>query len=164
LRHELPDLAYSVSLTTRQPRKGETNGVEYLFVSPGEFQRHLEDNDFLEWAQVYGYYYGSLRQPVEQALRAGKHVLMELDVQGALQVKKALPQAVLIFIMPPSLEELDSRITKRAKDSRQTIERRMQAAPQELQAAKLYDHIIVNDQRERAYSELLRIVRREQGL
>jgi guanylate kinase len=163
LRAALPQIYYSISMTTRPARNGETDGVEYYFVSSDEFLERLKAEEFLEWAQVYDHYYGSLRQPVEEALQSGRDVLMELDIQGAQQVKKAFPQAVLIFIVPPSLEELDSRINRRGKDSAETIRKRMNSAPAELKAAQLYNYTVVNDEMRCVLDDFLGIIKREKA-
>lgn len=163
LRAALPQIYYSISMTTRPARNGETDGVEYYFVSSDEFLERLKAEEFLEWAQVYDHYYGSLRQPVEEALQSGRDVLMELDIQGAQQVKKAFPQAVLIFIVPPSLEELDSRINRRGKDSAETIRKRMNSAPAELKAAQLYNYTVVNDEMRCVLNDFLGIIKREKA-
>lgn len=164
LRKELPDLVYSISLTTRHPRPNEKNGVDYIFVSREEFQKHIDAGDFLEWAEVYGNYYGTLRSTVEENLRAGKDVLLELDIQGGQQVKRIFPDAVLIFIMPPSLDELSKRIIGRGTDDAATINMRLSCAPNELLAAKNYDYVVYNDVVERAVQELLNIIRREKSI
>ncbi|MFY9139999.1 MAG: guanylate kinase [Thermacetogeniaceae bacterium] len=164
LRKALPDLVYSISLTTRQPRVNEKNGVDYIFVSREEFQKHIEAGDFLEWAEVYGNYYGTLRSTVEENLLAGKDVLLELDIQGGQQVKRIFPDAVLIFIMPPSLDELSKRIIGRGTDDAKTINMRLSCAPEELLAARKYDYVVKNDVIERAVQELLTIIKREKSI
>ncbi|HAF18116.1 MAG: guanylate kinase [Thermacetogeniaceae bacterium] len=164
LRKALPDLVYSISLTTRHPRSNEKNGVDYIFVSRQDFQKHIEAGDFLEWAEVYGNYYGTLRSTVEENLLAGKDVLLELDIQGGQQVKRVFPDAVLIFIMPPSLDELSKRIIGRGTDDAKTINMRLSCAPDELLAAKKYDYVVNNDVIERAVQELLTIIRREKSI
>lgn len=161
LRRELPGLVYSVSATTRPPRPGETDGVDYFFMTRDDFLRKIRAGWFLEWAQVYDHYYGTPRVLVENGLQSGKDVLLELDIQGAKQVKQNIPQAVLVFILPPSLEELDARIKKRGTDSDVTIRKRMAAACTELRAAADYDYSVVNDRQERALDEILGIIERE---
>jgi guanylate kinase len=164
LREDLPELSYSVSLTSRPLRGNEQNGVEYYFVSKEEFLRLIDAGEFLEWAEVYGNYYGTLRSTVEVSLHEGKDVLLEVDVQGAQSVKKAFPEAVLIFIMPPSLDELNKRICGRGTDTPEAIDLRLRCAPDELQAAKKYDYIIYNDVKEDAYAELLNIIEWEKNI
>lgn len=161
LKEALPELKYSVSVTTRPPRRGEVHGVDYFFVSKEDFLRRLEAGEFLEWAEVYGNYYGTPRATVERWLEEGNDVLLELDVQGALKVKELFPQAVLVFIAPPSLEELGTRIAKRGTESEEDMRKRLSSAGLELEAAKHYDYVIVNDEAERALKELLEIIARE---
>jgi len=163
LREALPELSYSISLTTRLPRGDEQNGVEYFFVSKEEFQKRIEAGEFLEWAEVYGHYYGTLCSSVKTLLQRGKDVLLELDIQGGRRVKQVFPEAVLIFIRPPSLEELSARITKRGTDDKAAINVRLSCAPDELQAAKSYDHVIDNNIKEQAFADLLNIIEREKS-
>lgn len=164
LRGDLPELSYSISLTSRPLRGNERNGVEYYFVSKEEFLRLIDAGEFLEWAEVYGNYYGTLRSTVEASLHEGKDVLLEVDVQGGQSVKEAFPEAVLIFIMPPSLDELNKRISGRGTDTPEAIDLRLSCAPDELQAAKKYDYIIYNDVKEDAYAELLNIIEWEKNI
>jgi guanylate kinase len=159
LRQVLPDLTYSVSATTRQPRPGERNGVDYFFISDAEFQQLIDRGEFLEWAEVYGHRYGTARPEVEGQLRTGQDLLLEIDVQGALNVKQSFPGALLIFIRPPSLEELGARIAHRGTESAQDLKVRMDCVASELQAAARYDHVVLNDEPEHALAELLEIVR-----
>lgn len=163
LRKVLPDLKYSVSVTTRPPREGEISGVDYFFVSRAKFLKQLNAGEFLEWAEVYGNYYATLRGPIETWLQEGKDVLLELDIQGALKVKKLFPFTLLIFVVPPSLEELGTRIMKRGTDSEETIRKRLSFAKEELKAAESYDYVIVNDQQEYALAELLKIIAKEKA-
>ncbi|MGB9792414.1 MAG: guanylate kinase [Thermacetogeniaceae bacterium] len=163
LRQRLPDLAYSVSVTTRPPRPGEKDGVDYFFVSTEEFLDKIKAGEFLEWAKVYDNYYGTPVSYVKNCLKDGKDVLLEIDIQGARQVKKLFPDAVLIFISPPSFEELGARITKRGTDSEDEIKKRLSSAKEELQAASEYDYVVVNDHQERAVEEILEIIKREKA-
>ncbi len=163
LRQALPNLEYSISLTTRQPRPGEQNGVDYFFVSDDEFKTMIGRGEFLEWAEVYGHYYGTGRSVVESYLRSGRDVLLEIDIQGAQNVKRLFPQAILIFIAPPSLQELGARITNRGTDTEETIRRRMNCVPSELQAAEGYDYVVINDTPEQALAELLKIIEDARG-
>lgn len=163
LRQRFPDLAYSVSMTTRSPRPGERNGVDYFFVSTEEFLEKIKAGEFLEWAKVYDNYYGTPLTYVKGCLQNGKDVLLEIDIQGARQVKKLFPEAILIFIRPPSFEELGVRISKRGTDSQEEIEKRLSSAKQELQAAAEYDYVVVNDSQERAVEEILEIIRQEKA-
>jgi guanylate kinase len=163
LREALPDLFYSISFTSRPPRGDEQNGVEYFFVSREEFQKGIDHGKFLEWAEVYGHYYGTLRSAVETALNEGRDVLLELDVQGARMIKRTFSQALLIFIRPPSLEELSARISNRGTDDPAAIDLRLSRAPEELQAAEDYDYVIDNDQKEQAFARLLDILKEEKS-
>ncbi len=158
LRQALPNLAYSVSATTRQPRPGERNGVDYFFVPDAEFQQLIDRGEFLEWAEVYGHHYGTARLAVEAQLKAGRDMLLELDVQGAMNVRKSFPDALLIFIQPPSLQELGARIANRGTESVQDLKARMDCVLSELQAAEQYDHVVLNDKPEDALAELLEII------
>lgn len=154
-------LQLSVSATTRQPRTGEVNGVSYWFVERGEFQRMIDEDELLEWAEVYGNYYGTPFRMVEQQLQDGKNVILEIDIQGAMQVRAKFPHAVFIFIAPPSVQELANRIHKRGTDSLDVIKRRLGSAKRELTMAHNYDYIVVNDVVSAATDKLICIVRAE---
>jgi guanylate kinase len=153
-----PDVFFSVSTTTRPARPGERNGIDYHFISEPEFRAMRDRGDFLEWAEVYGHFYGTPRQPVEAALAAGRDAILELDIQGAQAIARARPDAVLVFIEPPSLEALWLRLRGRGTDDPETISKRVRAAYEEVKSRGLYDHIVVNDQLERAVDDLLRIL------
>ena len=161
LLKEFENMEFSVSYTTRPPRKGEVNGKDYFFVSKEEFERMVEEGDFLEWANVYGNLYGTSKSQVLRALNEGKDILLDIDVQGALQVKKNLPEAVLIFIMPPSFDELERRLRHRGTDSEEVIKRRLETAKEEIKKAVYYDYIVVNDVLEVAFDKLKSIVTAE---
>ena len=141
----VPGIAWSVSATTRAPREGEVDGKDYHFVSTEAFERKLERGELLEWAQVYGNYYGTLRDPVDRALSCGESILLEIDVQGARQVRAAAPEATLIFVLPPSVESLEQRLRGRATDDDATIARRVAEAREQLQGVTEFDYIVVND-------------------
>jgi guanylate kinase len=158
LRQALPNLAYSVSATTRQPRPGERNEVDYFFIPDAEFQQLIDRGEFLEWAEVYGHRYGTARPAVEAQLKAGRDMLLEIDVQGAMNIKKSFPDALLIFVQPPSLQELGARIANRGTESLQDLKVRMDCVLSELQAAEQYDHVVLNDKPEDALAELLEII------
>mgnify|MGYP005846524473 CR=1 FL=1 len=158
LLRRLPDLHLSISATTRSPRPGERNGVEYFFVSEAEFARMLAAGELLEWAEVHGARYGTPRRPVLDALDRGEDVLLEIDVQGGLQVKKSFPDAVLIFILPPSMEELQRRLAARGKDSPEAMGGRLAWAHKELQRAPDYDYVVVNETVDGAVAEILSIM------
>ena len=161
LREQLPELGYSVSVTTRQPRVGEVDGVNYFFKTVDEAREMIAKGELLEYAEVYGNYYGTPRQYVMEQLEAGRDVLLEIDIQGALQVKKHFPEGVFVFIVPPSLDELSARIYKRGTDSEEIIKRRLAAAATELSYARKYDYIIVNDVAEKAMRKVLTIMEAE---
>jgi guanylate kinase len=150
----------SVSCTTRQPGKAEVVGRDYLFIDKTEFEKRIAENGFIEYAEVYGNYYGTPRQPVEAMLAAGKIAILEIDVQGGLQVKRQYPDVMLIFIMPPKLEMLLSRIENRGRgEDEESKKRRIEAAQRETEIArKMYDHLVVNDVLERAIQEVVNIV------
>lgn len=155
----LADTEFSVSMTTRPMRAGEEDGKDYLFVSREDFENTIAQGGFLEWAEVYGNYYGTPRAQMEDRLRTGKDVILDIDVQGAENVKNAMPEAVLIFILPPSMEELRRRITGRAKDAPEVIEDRLTAALSEIRRASMYDYAIINDDLEEATEKAVAIVR-----
>ena len=155
VRNHLGDaVRYSISATTRKPRTGEEHGREYLFFSKEEFEALRDQNGFLEWAQVYDNYYGTPRAFVEEVLASGKDCILEIDPQGALQVRKATDEAVLVFIAPPSLEELRNRLTGRGTESAEEVEKRLSCAESELAYRDKYDYIIVNDDVETAAAKM----------
>lgn len=158
LRTRVPDIWVSVSATTRPPRPGEIEGVHYFFISPDEFERHVQAGDFLEWAEVHGNRYGTLRGPVEQRVAEGKQVILEIDCQGAEQVKQSAPGATKIFILAPSEDELVRRIQKRGAETEEQVARRMETAAREMKVVGTYDHVVVNDDVSRATDELVRII------
>ena len=145
----------SVSSTTRKPRTTEKHGVEYYFLSDAEFDEEINENHFLEWAHFAGARYGTPREPVEKALASGKNVLLEIEIEGAKQVKIHAPEAILVFLEPPSWEELVSRLEKRATDSPQRRAERLQLAQEELAAASFFDHRLINDEVEGVAQKLL---------
>jgi guanylate kinase len=144
----------SVSHTTRAPRGQEKHGREYYFVSEGEFDALIAQNAFFEWAHVHGKRYGTSRMAIESRLEKGEDVILEIDFQGAYQIKKIFPDAVLIFILPPSLEELRARIERRGEDTSDSIELRMQNAREEIDQARNFDFVIINELFERAVFDL----------
>lgn len=139
------DLEYSVSVTTRSPRPGEKEGKEYYFRSREEFERMIENNELLEWAEFCGNYYGTPRFHVENALAQGKIILLEIDIQGARQIKNIYPQGVFIFIAPPSLKALSDRLRKRGTESEPVIQQRLAVALKELENIMDYDYVVEND-------------------
>lgn len=159
LRELHPELFYSVSMTTRAPRPGEIEGVSYHFVSTDEFRALIEAGQLLEWAVVHGSnYYGTPCQPVADALSQGRQVVLEIDLQGARQVKQHLPEAELVFLEPPSWEELVHRLVGRGTENAQVQQRRLDTAKQELDDATQADHVIVNDQIEETVATLVSLM------
>ena len=154
----IPDAWVSVSTTTRSPRPGEIEGVHYFFLDTDHFKSLVEQDGFLEWAQVHDNYYGTLKQSVIDHMNAGDQVILEIDVQGALQVRKALPEAHLVFIEPPSLEELERRLRQRGTETEDVISSRMKTAEVELAQKMEYDVQVVNDDLERAVDELVEVI------
>jgi guanylate kinase len=153
-----PGIALSISHTTRAPRPGDVDGVQYHFVDRETFERMVAHGDFLEHADVFGNYYGTSRGAVEPTLKVGRDVLLEIDWQGAEQVRRAMPECVSIFILPPSRAELERRLRARATDSEATIEKRLAASREEIAHAGEFDRIVVNDRFEEAVSALQAIV------
>jgi guanylate kinase len=139
-----PDIWLSVSATTRTPRPGEIDGEHYVFLDRNEFERRISDGEFLEYAEFAGNLYGTPRGPVQERLDNGQPVILEIELQGARQVKKAMPSSRLVFIAPPSWEELVRRLTGRGTESAQVIERRLETAREELQAQSEFDMVVVN--------------------
>jgi guanylate kinase len=158
IRPRFPDMLYSVSCTTRPPRPGEQNGVHYFFLTEDRFTEMVRGKEFLEWKQVHGNRYGTPAGPVAEALRVGKRMLLDIDVQGAAEVFRRFPEAVGIFILAPGLEELERRLRTRGTDSEASIETRLRNAREELEAADSFAHRVVNDRLDRATEELARII------
>jgi len=153
-----PDLRFSVSYTTRAPRAHEKHGRDYFFVSPGIFRRMVRADKFVEWAEVHGHLYGTAEKPLAQAQRIGRDILLDIDVQGHQQVRRRLPEAVSVFILPPSFEELARRLRARHSDAPAEIERRLQGAREEIGHWAEYDYLVVNDRLRDATRALLAIV------
>ena len=153
-----PDIGLSVSFTTRAPRPGEVNGREYNFLSEQEFLKRKDAGDFLEWANVHGNYYGTSKSWIESQMKNGKDVILEIDWQGARQVQQLIPQAIWIFILPPSIQTLEDRLRKRAQDDEVTIQKRVAAAKDELAHVAEANYLIVNDNFEQALSDLNQVV------
>jgi guanylate kinase len=159
LMNELKEISYSISHTTRNPREGEVHGKDYYFVGKDEFERMIEGGELVEWANVHGNYYGTSLNFIRSSLEKGKSILLDIDVQGAANIRIAYPDAVTIFIMPPSMEALRERLEKRGTDSGDVIETRMKNAVMEMEKKDLYDHVIVNDNLEKASDVFLSIVK-----
>ena len=149
-----PQLHYSVSVTTRSPRPGETNGKDYYFVSRREFEELVAAGELLEWAEFAGNYYGTPREAVMNQIRSGKRVVLEIELKGARQIRTCYPSALSIFILPPSMSELEKRIRGRAQDSDEAIARRLRCAQEEITAADEFDLQIVNDDFESALNSI----------
>lgn len=159
LRRRVPELELSISATTREPRRGERDGVDYHFLSREDFDHRVAEGDFLEWATYSGNRYGTLRSEVEQRTDRGAPVVLEIEVQGARQVRETMPEAVRIFIEPPSPGELRKRLEGRGTDDPDVIDRRLEEARKELRAREEFGHRVTNDEVERAANELAGIVR-----
>lgn len=159
LQDKPADKQVSVSHTTRKPRPGEVNGQHYHFVTADEFKALIAENAFFEWAEVFGNYYGTSRKVIEQTLTDGIDVFLDIDWQGAQQVKKVMPEAIGVFILPPSKTELEKRLTGRGQDSKEVIAGRMAQATAEISHYAEYDFIIINDDFDTALNDLVAIIR-----
>ena len=154
-------LFLSVSATTRAPREGETHGKHYYFLDKQTFEDKINKGEFLEYAQYVGNYYGTLEQPVNEQLKSGNDVVLEIEVQGAMQIHEKRPDAVMIFVAPPSIEELERRLIGRGTENAEKIAARMKTAEEELKQSDKFDYIIVNDDLDCAIADLLAILRAE---
>jgi guanylate kinase len=163
LRERMPELELSVSATTRRPRTGETNGVDYWFLSEDEFEEHVRAGDFVEHAAYAGARYGTLRSELETRTAQGTPVLLEIEVQGARQVRESLPEALQVFIAPPSVSALRSRLVGRGTDAPEQIEARLATATEELAAQGEFARVVVNDRLEDAVEALAAVVREATG-
>ena len=159
LRERMPELQLSISATTRLPRAGETQDVDYHFMSPEEFERHVVAGDFVEHADYAGARYGTLRSELETRSSSGAPVVLEIEVQGARQVREQMPEAVQVFIAPPSVDALRARLVGRGSDAADEIEARLRTAEHELAAQHEFAHVVVNDRLEDAVEQLVQIVR-----
>ncbi len=154
-----PDLVFSVSATSRPKRPGETDGVDYYFLSPQRFEEAIRNNELVEWEQIYGNYYGTLRKHIDETLARGKHMLFDIDVKGALSIRKLFPDdSVLIFLQPPSLEELRKRLEKRGTDSEEVIATRLERARMEMELAESFDYVVTNDDLEKTLKKVYHII------
>lgn len=151
---EVPDAVLSISATTRSPREGEVNGVDYLFLDRADFKDRVAHDGFLEWAEYAGNLYGTPLDFVRDEIAAGKQVILEIEVQGALQVKEKMPEAKLVFIEPPSMDELARRLSGRGTESAEQVERRLEVAKVEMNRKEEYDKLLVNDSLDAAVAEL----------
>ncbi len=155
------DLKYSISMTTREKRAGETDGVDYFYKSKEAFEELIEENQLLEYAQFVNNYYGTPRKYVEDTLEAGHDVFLEIEVQGALQVKENFPEGVFIFLFPPSLEELKNRIVSRGTESKELVLQRLREARKEIEMMDAYNYVVVNDHVDSAVSKIQSIIQSE---
>lgn len=163
LRRVRPDMIYSISHTTRKPREGERQGVDYFFIEKDDFEKKIKHNYWAEWAEVHGHYYGTSSELIRHGLNQGKDILLDIDVQGTRKILNQFPDSVTIFIEPPSLAVLKERLYSRGTDSDDVIEKRLQAARAEIAQKDLYRHVIVNDQLPAAIAELTDIVAQYQA-
>ena len=157
------DILLGISFTTRKPRSKEKNGQSYYFISKEEFQKKIDEGDFLESAEVFGNYYGTSKEWVSNKLSKGHDVMLELDWQGALQVKKSYPEAITVFVLPPSIKELEVRLKNRRQDSKETISKRISFAKEEIQKSNKFDVLILNNSFKDALNDLKQVVT-EQGI
>lgn len=158
---DMGGIARSVSYTTRPPRPGEENGKDYIFVSEQEFSQMKDNGEFLEWEENFGNYYGTLRKQIEDMLASGKDVIMSIDVKGARTAKKEYPESISVFIMPPSIQELENRLRKRKTDAENQVSIRLRESKQEFAASDEYDFLVVNNKLEEAVAELRQVIEKE---
>jgi len=152
------DVGYSVSCTTRKPRPGEVDGVDYFFLTPAEFELSASRGEFAEWAEVHGQLYGTLKREVERVLSTGKHVIMDIDVQGARQLADTFPDSALIFVLPPSAEVLVERLRNRRSEGPEALVRRLKTAVEELKAVSMYHYVVTNDRLDVAVARVSSII------
>lgn len=164
LMKDYDDINYSTSVTTRTPREGEINGDDYFFVSEDKFEKMKKKNKFLETAKVHGNYYGTPRHYVEECLSKGEDIILEIDIQGAKQIKQGFDDAVYIFLLPPNYEELKTRLEKRDSESPESLKRRLENASEEISEVENYDYSIVNDEVEETVEEVKRVIKKEREL
>jgi guanylate kinase len=150
---EFPEIIFSVSATTRKKRKNETNGIDYFFLTEDEFKKKIAQNEFAEWEKFYDYYYGTFRKYIDENLNNGRSVLLEIDVKGALKIKEIYPEAVLIYIVPPSFNELVKRLTNRQTEDKTDLQKRIERAELELRLKEKFDYFIKNVEIEQAVSD-----------
>jgi len=156
-----PDIAFSISFTTREKRDGEAEGVNYFYVSKEEFKNGVSNDEFLEWAEFSGNFYGTKRAFVNKCLNAGRNLILEIDTQGAMQVKAKMPEAVLIFIAPPSYEDLELRLRNRNTETEEAIAKRLDFVKLEMKNAENFDYKVVNDKIEDAVNDIEKIIKTE---
>lgn len=161
LLKDFPDIVFSISVTTRPKRSNEVNGVDYFFVSDKEFEQRIKNNEFIEWERFYDYYYGTLKSFVEDNINMGKSVLFEVDVKGALSLKKIYPDSILIFIDPPSFDELIVRLKNRKTENDSDLQKRIDRAKMELSFKQDFDYIFVNDELNKVYKNVRKLISEE---
>lgn len=158
---KLPDLSYSISATTRSPRPNEVDGQHYFFLTEADFLQKIDNSEFLEWAKVYQYYYGTPKETVFESLKSGKNVVLDVDVQGALQIRKSYPKAILIFLAPPSVKELKNRLIGRHTEPEEQVAERLKYITKEFQCAPEYDYLVINRQIDLTCSQIECIIHAE---
>ena len=155
---DFPQVVFSVSATTRKKREHEVEGVDYFFISEAEFKKKIQNNEFVEWELFYDYYYGTFRDFIENCINNGKSLILEVDVHGAVEIKRIYPDAVLIYIAPPSLEELRFRLKKRQTENEEDLKKRIERAKMELSHKDKFDYFIVNNDLNTAYNEIKNLI------
>lgn len=155
------ELDFSVSATTRKKRENEIDGIDYFFISESEFKFKIKNNEFIEWESFYDYYYGTLRSFVDEEISSGKSVVLEVDVKGAVNIKKNYPSAILIFIMPPSFEELKKRLINRSTETESDLKKRIERAEYEFTYQDKFDYVVINDKLDDAVSKVCEIIENE---
>ena len=158
VREYFPDMRYSISHTTRAPRPGEVDGVDYFYIDTAEFKKNIRHHKWAEWAEVHGNFYGTSTEFINRNLTAGKDILLDIDVQGTIQILHQYPDCVTIFILPPSLDVLRSRLESRGTDSEAIIQKRLQNAEAEIEKKSLYRYIIINDDLSKAVARILSLI------
>lgn len=156
---EFPELAFSISATTRKRREAEVDGKHYFFISEAEFKKKIDNDEFVEWEKFYDYYYGTLKSHIEDLIDKGTNVVLEVDVKGALNIKKVYPDCVLIFVMPPSFDTLKDRLIKRNTESEEDLAKRLERVELELSYKDKFENVIVNDDLEKAKNEAKNIIK-----
>lgn len=159
--NEMPGVKRSISYTTRAPREGENNNDDYIFVSVEEFKQKIQEDEFLEWEENFGNYYGTSVVQVEEVLSGGDDIILSIDVKGAKKIKEKYPESISVFIMPPSIDELASRLKKRNTDNEGEVIRRLKESKREIEASDYYDYMIVNEKLDKAMEELKNIIKTE---
>lgn len=153
-----PEIVFSVSATTRKKRDNEIEGIHYFFISEQEFKQKIENNEFIEWERFYDYYYGTFKSFVEETISVGKNILLEVDVKGALSIKRIYSEAKLIYILPPSLEELENRLKSRQTENEEDLKKRLERSKMELEMKDKFDHLVVNNNLDYAISEMKNLI------